>query len=73
MADLKSRLLKEIYVPNLIFEDALKVISFPKENFYWLSWIVVQFRGRRSKGEQIQVDGNLFSPPFYHVSPSCPS
>ena len=29
MADLKPRLLKEIYVPNLILERALKIISFP--------------------------------------------
>lgn len=67
MADLKSKLLKEIYLRNYVFEGALKATSFPKEDSYKLSQIAVRFDGRHSKGEQLQAEGNLLSPPPYQI------
>lgn len=67
MADIKSKLLKEIYLRNYVFEGGLKATSFPKEDSYKLSQIAVQFDGRHSKGEQLQAEGNLLSPPPYQI------
>lgn len=68
MADLKSRLLKEIYLRNYIFEISLKAISLPKEDSYRLSQIAVQFLWQAQQGRTAQVDGNLFTSPPYQIS-----